>query len=393
MNRIHYLKIVYFLKAFIFSFLLFLNSLIFASDNSNKSHGNKNDTISREHSEDWPLKVEEEEYNAGKQIIEHIVDSYDWHIMDIGGHAVSIHLPVILWYNGRLSIFCSGKFEHGNVSYKGFKIANEGPNNGKIIKILEEDFVHGDVIEEGANEDLPLDFSITKNVFSIFISIIIICWIFISIAKTYKKRKGKAPKGLQSLLEPIILFIRDDVAKLAIGEKEYEKFMPYLLTLFFFIFLNNLLGLVPFFPGGANVTGNIAVTGVLAFFTLIITFFSGNKNYWTHIINNPGIPWWLKFPVPLMPIIELIGIITKPFVLMVRLFANITAGHIIVLGFVSLIFIFGNINIAMGYGVSIVSVLFAIFMGLLELLVALIQAYVFTLLSALYFGMATEEHH
>ncbi|MCK4407946.1 MAG: F0F1 ATP synthase subunit A, partial [Bacteroidales bacterium] len=267
------------------------------------------------------------------------------------------------------------------------------PNKGKIVKILEEDFVHGDVIEEGANEDLPLDFSITKNVFSIFISIVIICWIFISIAKTYKKRKGKAPKGLQSLLEPIILFIRDDIAKLAIGEKKYEKFMPYLLTLFFFIFLNNLLGLVPFFPGGANVTGNIAVTGVLALFTLIITFFSGNKNYWTHIINTPGVPWWLKFPVPLMPIIELTGIITKPFVLMVRLFANITAGHIIVLGFVSLIFIFGNINIAMGYGVSIVSVLFAIFMGLLELLVALIQAYVFTLLSALYFGMATEENH
>ena len=393
MNRIHYLIRVYFLKAFVFSLLLFLNSLIFASDNSNKTYDNKNDTISHEYSEEWHVKVEEEEYNAGKQIIEHIVDSYDWHIMDIGGHAVSIHLPVILWYNGKLKIFSSGKFEHGHVSYKGFKIANEGPNNGKIVKILEEDFIHGHVIEEGANEDLPLDFSITKNVFSIFISMIIICWIFISIAKAYKKRKGKAPKGLQSLLEPIILFIRDDIAKLAIGEKKYEKFMPYLLTLFFFIFLNNLLGLVPFFPGGANVTGNIAVTGVLAFFTLIIIFFSGNKNYWTHIINTPGVPWWFKFPVPLMPIIELVGVITKPFVLMVRLFANITAGHIIVLGFVSLIFIFGNINIAIGYGVSIVSVLFIIFMGLLELLVALIQAYVFTLLSALYFGMATEEHH
>jgi len=393
MNSIHYLIRAYFLKAFVFSLLLFLNSLIFASDNSNKTYGNKNDTISHEHSEEWQVKVEEEEYNAGKQIIEHVVDSYDWHIMDIGGHVVSIHLPVILWYNGKLTIFSSGKFEHGHVSHKGFKIASEGTNKGKIVKILEEDFVHGNVIEIGANEDLPLDFSITKNVFSIFISMIIICWIFISIAKAYKKRKGKAPKGLQSLLEPIILFIRDDVAKPAIGKKKYEKFMPYLLTLFFFIFLNNLLGLVPFFPGGANVTGNIAVTGVLAFFTLIIIFFNGNKYYWTHIINTPGVPWWLKFPVPLMPIIELIGVITKPFVLMVRLFANITAGHIIVLGFVSLIFIFGNINIAMGYGVSIVSVLFSIFMGLLELLVALIQAYVFTLLSALYFGMATEEHH
>jgi F-type H+-transporting ATPase subunit a len=169
--------------------------------------------------------------------------------------------------------------------------------------------------------------------------------------------------------------------------------MPYLLTLFFFIFLNNLLGLVPIFPGGANVTGNIAVTMVLALFTFVITTFSGNKEYWMHIINTPGVPWWLKIPVPLMPVVELIGVFTKPFVLMVRLFANITAGHIIVLGFISLIFIFGELNAGLGFGVSIVSIAFAIFMFLLELLVAFIQAYVFTLLSALYFGMATEEHH
>jgi len=169
--------------------------------------------------------------------------------------------------------------------------------------------------------------------------------------------------------------------------------MPYLLTLFFFIFLNNVLGLIPFFPGGANVTGNIAVTAILALFTFIITSFSANKYYWLHIINTPGVPWWLKFPIPLMPVVELIGVFTKPFVLMIRLFANITAGHIIVLGFVSLIFIFGNINIGLGYGISVVSVAFAIFMAFLELLVAFIQAYVFTLLSALYFGMAMEENH
>ena len=161
----------------------------------------------------------------------------------------------------------------------------------------------------------------------------------------------------------------------------------------FFIYFINLLGLVPFFPGGANLTGNIAVTMVMALFTFIITSFSANKNYWVHIVNTPGVPWWLKIPVPLMPIVELMGVFTKPFVLMVRLFANITAGHIIVLGFMSLIFIFGNMSPAIGYGVSVVSVAFAVFMGLLEILVAFIQAYVFTLLSALYFGMATEEHH
>jgi len=168
--------------------------------------------------------------------------------------------------------------------------------------------------------------------------------------------------------------------------------MPFLLTLFFFIFLNNLMGLIPFFPGGANLTGNIAVTMVLALFTFFITSFSGNKDYWKHIINAPGVPWWLKFPVPLMPIVEIVGVITKPFVLMVRLFANMTAGHIIVLGFMSLIFIFGKMNIGVGLSVTPVSVGFSVFMGLLELLVAFIQAYVFTLLSAIYFGMASEEH-
>jgi len=168
--------------------------------------------------------------------------------------------------------------------------------------------------------------------------------------------------------------------------------MPYLLTIFFFIFINNLLGLIPFFPGGVNLTGNLAVTMVLAIFTFLITSFSANKSYWVHIVNTPGVPWWLKIPIPLMPIVEIIGLITKPFVLMVRLFANITAGHIILLGFMSLIFIFGSMTAWIGYAVSPVSILFGVFMSLLELLVAFIQAYVFALLSALYFGMAIEEH-
>jgi len=323
------------------------------------------------------------EYNAGEAIIEHIVDSYSWHIMDFGEHAIAIPLPVILIDEGKFYFFSSAKFEHGHASYKGFEIAHEGKFKGKIIKVNHD---------KAAEQLTPLDFSITKNVTAIFISLFIICFIFISVANSYKKRVGKAPKGLQSFLEPLILFIRDDVAKASIG-KNYEKYVPFLLTIFFFILINNVLGLIPFFPGGANITGNIAVTGVLAVFTFLITTFSANKQYWMHIVNTPGVPWWLKFPVPLMPVVELIGVFTKPFVLMVRLFANITAGHIIVLGFISLIFIFGNMNVALGYGVSIFSVAFATFMGFLELLVAFIQAYVFTLLSALYFGMATEEHH
>ncbi|MEZ5198023.1 MAG: F0F1 ATP synthase subunit A [Bacteroidales bacterium] len=322
---------------------------------------------------------EKSEFNPGTMIVDHVIDAHEWHVMDIGHTHVSIPLPIILFCEGKLDVFMSSKFEHGHAEYKGYKLELEGENKGKIVQV--------------ATGRLPLDLSITKNVFSMFFSMILISIIFISIGRSYSRRKGKAPKGLQSFLEPLILFIRDDVAKASIGEKKYEKYLPYLLTLFFFIFLNNLLGLVPFFPGGANLTGNIAVTGVMALFTFVITTINANKNYWVHIVNTPGVPWWLKIPVPLMPIVELMGVFTKPFVLMVRLFANITAGHIIVLGFMSLIFIFGNINTGIGYGVSVVSVSFAVFMGLLEILVAFIQAYVFTLLSALYFGMATEEHH
>lgn len=372
--------------------VVFLGFPVFASENEINQHEEVVTKRETQH-QNIDMEIREKEYNAGESILEHIVDSYGWHILDYNGHSVTIPLPVILWDDGKLHIFSSSRFDHGHASYEGFQIASEGPNKGKIIKILEENLMHGRVIEEENSHSLPLDFSITKNVFAVFISMILLCWIFISVANSYKKRKGQSPKGLQSFLEPLILFIRDDIAKPAIGEKKYEKLMPYLLTLFFFIFLNNLLGLIPFFPGGANVTGNVAVTAILALFTFIITSFNANKFYWVHIVNTPGVPWWLKFPIPLMPIIELIGIFTKPFVLMVRLFANITAGHIIVLGFISLIFIFGNINMGLGYGISVISVTFAIFMAFLELLVAFIQAYVFTLLSAIYFGMAMEEHH
>lgn len=333
-------------------------------------------------------KPKSEKFNAGEMIMEHISDAYEWHIMTIGETHVSIPLPVILIYDGKFSTFCSSHFHHGKETYNGFKIAEEGKHKGKIVHISTN--VSGQEVED---EKLPLDFSITKMVLSLFIGMFLMGFIFLSISRSYRKRGVAAPKGLQSLLEPIIIFVRDDIAKSSIGEKKYQKYLPFLLTIFFFIFLNNLLGLVPFFPGGVDLTGNIAITLTLAVFTFLITTFSGNRAYWIHIVNAPGVPWWLKIPIPLMPIVELVGVFTKPFVLMVRLFANITAGHIIALGFISLIFIFGEMRPALGYGVSVVSVVFYVFMGLLELLVAFIQAYVFTLLSALYFGMAIEEHH
>lgn len=325
-------------------------------------------------------------FNAGHLITGHILDAHDWHIADIGQVHITLPLPVILYDGGKLIAFWSSRFHHGHDAYKGYMLASSGPNKGKIVR------VKPGTMEQDMDAKLPIDFSITKNVLAIFVSVILIAIVFLSIARRYRRDSNRAPKGIQSALEPLILFIRDDIAIPSIGEKKHERYMPFLLTLFFFIFFNNLLGLVPIFPGGANVTGNIAVTMVLALFTFVITSFSGNRAYWMHIVNAPGVPWWLKIPLPLMPIVELVGVFTKPFVLMVRLFANITAGHIIMLGFISLIFIFGEMKAGLGYGVSVISIAFSVFMYLLELLVAFIQAYVFTLLSALYFGMATEEH-
>lgn len=332
--------------------------------------------------EEWQKEVIKKEFKAGDMIMEHITDSYEWHIITVMDHHISIPLLIMLYDENDFHFFWSSVFHHSHI-HNGYFISHEGMNSGKLVRN-----------DSQGNEIRPfLDFSFTKNVLSIFISMIFMIIVFMSVAKSYKRREGQAPKGLQSLLEPIILFVRDDIAKASIGEKKYLKYTPFLLTLFFFILINNLLGIIPLIPGGANVTGNIAVTGVLALFTFVITTFSGNKNYWLHIVNAPGVPWWLKIPIPLMPIVELIGVFTKPFILMIRLFANISAGHIIILGFISLIFIFGEISQTIGYSVSVLSIAFSIFMNVLELLVAFIQAYVFTLLSALYFGMATEEAH
>ena len=336
-----------------------------------------------EHSEEHKPEHSKGKFNPGDFIFDHIKDSYGWHLYSYKEHHISIPLPIILYSNTKgFVVFWSSKLGHEH-TYRGFKITHEGDYKDKIIEVNS----HGEFTAR------PFDISITKNVVAILFSCIFLIFIFVSVANSYKKREGLPPKGLQSLLEPLILFIRDDIAKNSIGEKHYEKYTPFLLTIFFFILLNNLLGLVPLFPGGANVTGNITVTMALALFTFFITTITGNKTYWGHIFNTPGVPWWLKLPLPLIPFIELFGVLIKPFVLMVRLFANISAGHIIVLGFFSLIFIFGNMSSGLGFAVSPVSILFTIFMSMLEILVAFIQAYVFTILSAIYFGMASVEDH
>ena len=318
-------------------------------------------------------------FDPSSFIMDHIADSHEWHLLTKkNGESVAIYLPVIVYSKTKgIDLFSSRKLADGKI-FKGYKIEEEGDLKGTIINIKED----GTPDEK----NIPLDFSITKTVVGLMFAAIVGLLLFISMSRSYKKTGISAPKGIQSFLEPIILFVRDDIAISNIGEHKYEKYMPYLLTVFFFILLNNLFGLVPFPPPfGANVTGNIAITFVLAFFTFIITQFSGNKNYWRHIFATPGVPFWL---LPVMIPVELIGIISKPFALMIRLFANITAGHIIVLSLVCLIFIFKTA------GMAFVSVPFVIFMDCLELLVAFLQAYVFTLLSALFISLAVaEEHH
>ncbi|MES2559695.1 MAG: F0F1 ATP synthase subunit A [Bacteroidota bacterium] len=334
-------------------------------------------------------ETKEEKFNTSAVIMEHIADGHDWHLW---GHT-SIHLPVILYTDKGIECFSSGKFNHGHDAYTGKYYTYRIVENK--VKIVTESNAplhseHSEEAHEGhgaatfaINKEATshlIDFSITKNVASMMVSMLFLCLIFFSVAAAYKKRGIGAPKGLQSWLEPIIIFVRDEIARPNLGEK-YAKFMPYLLTVFFFIWMNNVLGLIPFFPGGANVTGNIAVTLVLALATFIITTLNGTKTYWSHVFT-PHVPLWLY---PLMIPVEIIGLFTKPFALMIRLFANITAGHILVLSLVCLIFIFKSMAVAT------VSVPFVVFISVIEMLVAFIQAFIFTILSALYIGMALEK--
>jgi F-type H+-transporting ATPase subunit a len=326
-------------------------------------------------------------FNPGEFIFDHIGDAHDWHIATFGQKHISIPLPIILYSQarGQLFTFWSSKFHHGHDSYKGFMLMTEGELKGKIVEVD-----HNNQVVEG---NLPLDFSIKKNVAGIWVSILLLCIIFIPIANRYRLAPNSAPKGMQGLMEILILFVRDEIVRPSVGEKHFNRFMPFMLTVFFFIFLNNLLGLIPFFPFGANITGNIAVTMSLALVTLITILLNGNKHFWKDIVNAPGIPIFLKLPIPIMPVVEAASWIIKPAVLMIRLFANILAGHLVVLVLFSLIFIFGAVNVYFGYTISIVTILLTVFMSLLELLVAFIQAFVFTMLSSLFIGMAVAEHH
>jgi F-type H+-transporting ATPase subunit a len=341
----------------------------------------------------------EEGFKAGDYIIHHISDSHSIHFFgkeSEGIPEVSIPLPVILWTNNGLSVFMSSAFHHDTegkvvVETNGQRFVNF---HDKIMYANATPDHHGSYAEVDEKHkpvgDMPIDFSITKTVFGMLMIMVIMFLVFRSVAKSYTRREGQAPTGLQNAIEPLILFIRDEVAIPSIGAKRAPQFMPFLLTMFFFIWLSNMLGLVPFL-GGFNVTGTIGITIVLAGFVFILTSINGNKHYWGHLFNPPGVPLGIKFI--LVPI-ELLGVFIKPSVLMIRLTANITAGHISILAFVSLILIFSQMmGTGMGYGVGVFSVAFMIFMFFLELLVAFLQAYVFTLLAALYFGDATHEVH
>ncbi|WP_308991805.1 F0F1 ATP synthase subunit A [Mariniflexile litorale] len=360
------------LKTICLLFLL-VTSLSFAQDDQEKMHLQE---IAPEVEGKQGLKEEIKEY-----INHHLLDSHGFglysYVNDEGEQKhIGFPLPVILWDNG-LQVFSSSKLHHGE------SVAEVNGNyyklyHGKIYKTDAEGTIHYDDHHHATNVK-PLDFSITKNVFTIFLVGLLIFFMFGRMAKSYKK--NALPKGMGRLLEPIVLYIRDDIAIPNIGKKHYKRYMSFLLTVFFFIWIINLLGLTPL---GVNVTNNIAVTFALALLTYLITTFTANKNYWGHIFWMPGVPWPMK--IILAPI-ELLGTFIKPFSLLIRLYANITAGHIVLMSIIGLMFIFKNwLGSSLSFGLAFV-------LALLELLVAALQAYIFTMLSALYFGSAVEEHH
>ncbi len=301
-------------------------------------------------------------FDVGEVILHHVKDDHVWHFWD--GHYGTLYLPVIVYTKEKgWEIFSSRNFydEHHNLTeYNGYRME------------------HGHIYLADTGKPV-LDLSITKNVAMLFINAVLLLAVFAAVARGYMQNKGQAPRGIQSFFEPVIVFVRDEIVKPNIGH-HYEKYLPYLLSLFFFILFGNLLGLL---PGAGNLTGNIAVTMTLAVFTFLITNFSGNKAYWGHIFWTPGVPFLLRFVI--LPV-EIVGLFTKPFSLMIRLFVAITAGHIVLLSLISLAFIFQSI------AVGLVSSLIVLFINLIELLVAGIQAYVFTLFTSLYIGMAVADH-
>ncbi len=327
----------------------------------------------------------EEPVDAFGLIMEHIGDSHQWHVIDYTNrHGNPVHismpLPVILWHDNSLFFFSSDDFYH-----------SEHPQPlGDDFVVMEDENLYITDHTGGINIDqagkitnsTPLDFSITKNVASMLLSVALLLLMFLTAAKAYARFGMAPPRGFRAVLEPIILFVRDDIARSQISKEKADKFVPFLLTLFFFIWINNLIGIIPFFPGGSNLSGNISFTATLAVFAFLAINVFAVKDYWKHIFMAPGMPFPIK--ILLVPL-ELIGIFTKPFALMIRLFANITAGHIIILSLISIIFIIKSVYIAP------VSILLSLVMFMLELLVAVLQAYIFTLLTALFIGMSTSK--
>ena len=366
---------------------------------------------------------QEGEYDAVSTVMHHIADANEFHVWK----GVHIPLPVILyapqhgWTTGLSSIF-----EHGHTAVDGYVL-----NHGRVNRIADPGFPMGKAHIEGIAHkteeingkekevyyalyegqeyklDAPstvdggflgggitsfYDFSITKNVFTMILAALLLIWLFTAVARGYAKNVGKAPSGIQSFIEVFFVFIRDEVTKPMIGEKHYERFQPFIMTLFFFILFCNLLGLVPFFPGSANVTGNLAVTLTLAVFAFLVVNLNGKRDYWEHVFWMPGIPAWVK--IILTPV-EIMALFIKPFSLMIRLFANISAGHIIILSLIGLVFLFGNNGQSVGGAAAgaVIGGLFTAFMNLIELLVAFLQAFIFAILTASYIGAAVEEHH
>lgn len=365
----------------------------------------------------------EEGYDPVGTVMAHIADQNEFHVW----YNVHIPLPLILYAPERgWSTFLSSKFHHGTQAVDGYVL-----NHGRVNRVADPSFPQGEVHIECVSHQTEVvddkekdvyyvcyegtaykldppstldggvlgggitsfyDFSITKNVFTMILGSIVLILLFLAVARGYKRNEGKAPSGIQSFMEPFFTFIRDEVTVPMIGEKHYERFQPFIMTLFFFVLICNLFGLIPFFPFGANVTGNLAVTLVLAIFTFIVTNINGNGHYWEHIFWMPGIPAWVK--VILTPV-EVLGLFIKPFSLMIRLFANISAGHIIILSLIGLIFLFGNNGESVGGAATggVIGGLFTAFMNLIELLVAFLQAFIFAILSASYIGAAVDEGH
>ena len=328
----------------------------------------------------YGLEPEKEKMDVKELIFSHTGDSYGWHITTWGERHITLPLPIITHSKERgWFLFSSSKVQHG--VYKGFYIAQSEAHSGKLVEL-----------NNAGEEVRPLDLSLTKNAAALIINSLIMIVIILGVARWYKRSAPYGvPHGFAGAMEMFIMSIHDDLIKPCVGE-HYQRYAPYLLTAFFFILTNNLMGLIPIFPGGASTTGNIAITFTLAICTFVVVNLFGNRAYWREIFW-PDVPLWMKVPLPLMPVIELFGIFTKPFALMIRLFANIMAGHTILLGLTLLIFMTVAMGPVINTSMTVVSVFMSLLMFFLELLVAYIQAYVFTMLSAVFIGLSLPKMH